>query len=58
MIMAVLKEADDSKFLKKGKNIYVINEERKVSLTINSFTKRLITADKLNEKTKGLLLSE
>lgn len=50
MILEVIKETDESEFLKKGKNIYITNNERNIRLTINSFTNRIITADKLNEK--------
>ncbi|MFN6945154.1 MAG: DUF3781 domain-containing protein [Cytophagaceae bacterium] len=49
MIFAIINETDDSGFVKKGKNIYITNTERNVRLTINSFTNRIITADKLNK---------
>lgn len=47
MIFEIINETDESEFLKKGKNIYITNHERNVRLTINSFTNRIITADKL-----------
>ncbi|QNK76992.1 DUF3781 domain-containing protein [Winogradskyella sp. PAMC22761] len=50
LISTILTETDESEFIKKGKNIYITNTERKIRLTINSFTYRVITADKLNEK--------
>ncbi|WP_179316708.1 DUF3781 domain-containing protein [Winogradskyella undariae] len=50
LISTILTETDESEFIKKGKNIYITNTERKIRLTINSFTYRIITADKLIEK--------
>ena len=50
LISEILLETNESEFIKKGKNIYITNTERKIRLTINSFTYRVITADKLNEK--------
>lgn len=47
-IYKILSETNESEFRKKGKNIYVANSERNVRLTINSYTNRIITADKLN----------
>jgi hypothetical protein len=51
LISTILSETDESEFQKKGKNIYITNNERNIRLTINSYTNRIITADKLNEKT-------
>lgn len=51
LISEILAETDESEFQKKGKNIYITNNERNIRLTINSFTNRIITADKLKEKT-------
>ena len=50
LISTILSETDESEFKKKGKNIYISNNERNIRLTINSYTNRIITADKLNEK--------
>lgn len=36
-------------FIKKGKNIYITNKEKNIRLTINSFTNRIITVDKLSK---------
>ncbi|MEA5006624.1 MAG: DUF3781 domain-containing protein [Rikenellaceae bacterium] len=47
MIFTTIKESDLNNFLRKGKNIYITNESRNIVLTINSFTYRIITADKL-----------
>ncbi len=51
MIFAIIKETDESEFHKKGKNIYITNNERNVRLTINSYTNRIITADNLRKIT-------
>ena len=51
MIFTIIKETDDSSFYKKGKNIYITNDNRNIRLTINSYTNRIITADRLNEET-------
>jgi len=51
MIFAIIKETEETEFKKIGKNIYITNNERNVRLTINSYTNRIITADKLNKKT-------
>jgi len=51
MIISIIKETDSSGFYKKGKNIYITNKNRNVRLTINSYTNRIITADRLIEKT-------
>ncbi len=51
MISTIISETDESDFQKTGKNIYITNNERNVRLTINSYTNRVITADKLNKKT-------
>lgn len=51
MIMAIIKETDESQFYKNGKNIYITNKANNVRLTINSFTNRIITVDRINRKT-------
>ncbi|MGQ1889175.1 DUF3781 domain-containing protein [Thermophagus sp. OGC60D27] len=51
LIFAIIQETDESEFKKTGKNIYISNRERNTRLTINSYTNRIITADKLNKKT-------
>jgi len=52
LIAIIIEETDESKFLKKGKNVYLTNTKRNIRLTINSFTNRIITADKLDKKQK------
>ena len=51
MIFSIISETDEVNFQKTGKNIYIIHNERNIRLTINSYTNRIITADKLNKKT-------
>lgn len=51
MIFEIIRETEENKFKKTGKNIYISNNERNIMLTINSYTNRIITADKLNTKT-------
>jgi hypothetical protein len=46
MIFSLISQTDDSKFHKKGKNIYIHNLQKNIILTINSYTNRIITADK------------
>jgi len=50
MVSAIISETDEAEFQKTGKNIYITNHERNIRLTINSYTNRIITADKLNKK--------
>nr|WP_320022718.1 DUF3781 domain-containing protein [uncultured Draconibacterium sp.] len=47
MVRTIINETEESAFQQKGKNIYVANKTRKIRLTINSNTFRIITADKL-----------
>ena len=49
LITTVILETDENKFIKIGKNIYITNEKRNIVLTINSYTNRIITADKLKK---------
>lgn len=51
MILSIIRKTDESGFYKRGKNIYVTNTDNNVRLTINSFTNRIITVDKLNKTT-------
>ena len=49
MISSIISETDETDFQKAGKNIYITNRFRNVRLTINAYTNRIITADKLNK---------
>lgn len=50
LITTVIFETDETDFEKTGKNIYITNEKRNIMLTINSYTNRIITADKLKKE--------
>lgn len=49
LILAIISETDEHDFIKTGKNIYITDNIRNIRLTINSYTNRIITADKLNK---------
>ena len=44
-IYEILSETDKVFYLKKGKNFYIRNIEKRISITINSNTYRVITVD-------------
>ena len=45
MIFGIIKETQEIFFQRIGKNIYVTNHEKKIKITINSTTYRIITVD-------------
>lgn len=47
LMRRVISEAADRDFEKTGKNYYISNAEHKIRITVNSFTFRIITADKI-----------
>jgi predicted nucleic acid-binding protein len=47
-IFKIIRDTEEKFFSKKGKNLYVVNAENNVRVTINSNTFRIITADNLN----------
>ncbi len=47
LIMKTLTEAPIQNYSKVGKNFYVINKEGTIRITINSYTFRVITVDKV-----------
>jgi len=49
LILEVINETNIEGFQKIGKNIYITHNKRNIRLTINSYTNRLITADKLKK---------
>ena len=51
MIHQIIDETDKTEFRRRGKNIYITNNQRNVRLTINAYTNRIITADSLKNKT-------
>ena len=50
MLFDILNETQEKYFERIGKNIYVINSENNIKITINSNTFRIITVDKINKK--------
>ncbi|MBT3407382.1 DUF3781 domain-containing protein [Candidatus Woesearchaeota archaeon] len=46
-LLKVLNETEIKHFIKKGKNYYVSNKKYKIRITINSYTFRIITVDKI-----------
>lgn len=49
MIFEVIQKTNDSFFQKRGKNIYITNNSKNIILTINSYTYRIITADRIEK---------
>ena len=50
LVLKIIQETPEDDFLKKGKNIYICNKKRNISLTINSYTTRIITADLIKKE--------
>lgn len=46
MIFRIINETEEIYFERIGKNIYVVNSENNIKVTINSNTYRIITVDK------------
>ena len=49
-MMDIIRETEEENFQKIGKNFYISNAEKKIRITVNSNTFRVITVDKLNNK--------
>ena len=49
MVHEVIMDTNIINFEKIGKNVYVINKNKNIRLTINSYTNRIITVDKFNK---------
>ncbi len=47
MLLEIIRETDETDFQKRGKNIYITNQNQNIRITINSFTNRVITVDPL-----------
>lgn len=47
LIFDIISNTNEENFQKKGKNINMSNFDKKCSITINSFTYRIITANKI-----------
>jgi len=46
-VSRIIKSTDDADFQKKGKNYYITNDAAHVRITVDSFTYRAITVDKI-----------
>jgi len=49
LIIDLLFETDEQYFKRIGKNIYVLNFGKRISITINSNTNRVITVDRMKK---------
>lgn len=49
MIFTIITETEGEFFQRIGKNIYVTNVKHNIILTINSYTNRVITVDKIDK---------
>lgn len=49
-IFKILKETEENLFTKIGKNFYITNTKNNIKVTVNSYTFRIITVDKLEQK--------
>lgn len=47
LMYQAINEAHEQDFQKRGKNYYISNNELNIRVTINSFTFRIITADRI-----------
>jgi hypothetical protein len=47
LIVDVLQEGPEENYYKNGKNYYVTNSKRKIRVTINSYTFRVVTVDRV-----------
>jgi hypothetical protein len=57
LMLEIIGQTNESNFHKKGKNIYITDFHWNIILTINSFTYRLITVNKL-DKSINLILKQ
>lgn len=48
-ILRALKNTEEKFISKKGKNFYILNKEHQIRITINSYTFRIITVDKISK---------
>jgi Protein of unknown function (DUF3781) len=49
IIFEIIQQTDRSAFQQRGKNVYITNIKRNICLTVNSYTNRLITVNKLDK---------
>ena len=50
MLLEIIQNTKEINFEKRGKNIYISNESGDIRITINSFTNRVITVDRIKQK--------
>ena len=50
MLLKILENTSEEYYQKIGKNFYVSNIENNIRITINSYTYRIITVDRINSK--------
>lgn len=50
MILKILNDTEEKYYQKIGKNFYVSNSENNIKITVNSNTYRVITADRIKNK--------
>ena len=47
MILSIIEQTAESFFQKTGKNTYITNQENNIRITVNSYTFRVITVDRI-----------
>lgn len=47
MLLKIIEETQEAFFLKIGKNFYITNHDNNIRITVNSYTFRVITVDKI-----------
>ncbi len=47
LMLKVLKNTEEKDYSKTGKNYYISNTENNIKITVNSYTFRIITVDKI-----------
>ena len=53
LVFKVIKETEESFFEKEGKNFYISNTIYNIRVTVNSYTFRVITVDRLSKLKKN-----
>lgn len=48
-LLKILEETPEKLYTKTGKNYYVTNQQHNIRITINSYTHRIITVDRLDK---------
>ncbi|KIA88090.1 DUF3781 domain-containing protein [Kaistella jeonii] len=49
-LLEIIQNTEEINFEKRGKNIYISNESEDIRITINLFTNRVITVDRIKQK--------